>query len=69
MKEEGQKNQKKAWKNSRRRRGNNWPKKGGRGNQFDHDEENYRPVKKDNKNNRVDWQALLMEEEYDIDNG
>jgi len=65
MKEEEQKLHKKPWKKARRRRGNDWA---GKGRPYEQ-EDGLRQVRKERKGNRVDWQELLMEEEYDLDDG
>jgi len=65
MKEDEQKFARKAWKKSRKRRGSDWSGRNRPGDQ----EEAFRQIRKDKKNSRVNWQELLLEEEYDIDDG
>jgi hypothetical protein len=65
MKEEEQKLHKKPWKKARRRRGDDWSGK----NRSHEQEDGLRQIRKERKGNRIDWQELLMEEEYDLDDG
>ena len=69
VKEETQKKSKKAWDKSRKRKANNWSGKNNKGRLSDFDESNLPRVRKEKKNRRIDWQELLMEDEYDLDDG
>jgi len=65
MKEDERKFSKRLWKKSRKRRGDDWSGKNRPGDQDDA----LRQIRKDKKGDRVNWQELLMEEEYDLDDG
>ena len=69
LKEERQRKSKKSWKKSRKRQENNWSEKGGRNRLSDFEEDNLLRIRKEKKKNRIDWQELLMEEEYGLNDG
>jgi len=69
LKEERQKKSKKAWKRTGRRQTNNLSGKGKRNRFLDFGEEDFPKIRKEKRKNRIDWQELLMEEEYDLNDG
>ena len=69
LKEERQRKSKKPWKKSHKRQENNWSGKGGRNRLSDFEEDNLLRIRKEKKKNRIDWQELLMEEEYGLNDG
>ena len=69
LKEERQRKSKKPWKKTRRRQTNNWSGNGGRNRLPDFEEDNLPMIRKEKKKNRIDWQELLMEEEYNLNDG
>lgn len=69
LKEEKRKKSKKAWDKTRKRQTNNRLGKGRKNKLSDYDENNFPRVKKEKKKNRIDWQELLLEEDYNLNDG
>lgn len=69
LKEERQKKSKKPWKKTRRWQTNNWSGKGRRNRLLDFEEDNLPKIRKEKKKNPINWQELLMEEKYNLNDG
>ena len=69
LKEERKKKSKKPWKKTNKRLTNNWSGKVGKNRLSDFDEDNLPRLRKEKNKNPIDWQELLMEEEYDLNDG
>jgi len=69
LKEERKKKSKKPWEKTNKRQTNNWSGKGRRNRLSDFDENNLPRIRKEKNKNRIDWQELLMEEEYNLNDG
>jgi len=68
LKEERKKRSKKSWGKPKRQT-NNWSGRGDKNRLSDYDEVNSPRIRKEKKNNRIDWQEILMEDEYDLNDG
>lgn len=69
LKEERKKKSKKPWEKTNKRQANNWSGKVGKNRLSDFDENNLPRIRKEKNKNQIDWQELLMEEEYDLNDG
>ena len=69
LKEENPRKNQRPWKKSKKRRDKTWSGQNGRHRQVDQEEGNLRQIKKDKRGGRIDWRELLMEEEYELDDG
>ena len=69
LKEERKKKSRKSWEKTPKRQTNNWSGKGRKNRLSDYDEDISLRIRKENKKNRIDWQEILMEDEYDLNDG
>lgn len=69
LKEERKRKSKKPWKKTDKRQTGNWSGKGRKNRLSDFGEDNLPRIRKEKNKNQIDWQELLMEEEYDLNDG
>lgn len=69
LKEERKKKSKKPWEKTNKRQTKNWSGQDRRNRLSDFDESNLPRIRKEKNKNRIDWQELLMEEEYNLNDG
>ncbi|MCP4703307.1 MAG: hypothetical protein GY865_01755 [candidate division Zixibacteria bacterium] len=68
-KQEKQRKSKKSWKKTRKSQTNNWSSSGRKNRLMDFDEDNLPKIRKEKKITQNDWQELLMEEDFDLNDG